>query len=135
MKKLIQLCGLSGAMTVALGAIGAHYLKSKIDTGQITIENLQTFETAVRYQMFHTLALFILSILMGKLHHKLINFAAYFFVAGIILFSGSLYLLSLRVLLGIENWHWLGPITPLGGLCFITGWILVFIAAMKINAN
>ena len=132
-KRFLQFSGLSGAMAVALGAIGAHYLKTKVETGQITFENLQTYETAVRYQMFHSIV--ILAIVLGgdRIDAKLLRFSCYFFIIGIILFSGSLYLLSIRTLLGIESWHWLGPITPLGGLFFILGWVFVFIAALKLK--
>src|SRR5438105_724862 len=117
-------------MAIAFGAMGAHFLKSKVEAGLLTFENLQTFETAVRYQIYHTLAMFGIIILKEKNSSHLLNFAAYCFIIGILFFSGSLYLLSLRTMLGIEHWHWLGPITPLGGLFFITGWILIFISSL-----
>lgn len=130
-KKILLFSGLSGAITVALGAMGAHYLKGKIETGQITIENLQTFETAVRYQMYHTLAIILIALLMNKIQNKLLTISVYCFIIGIFLFSGSLYFLSVKTLVGIENWHWLGPVTPIGGIAFITGWTLFFITFLK----
>lgn len=125
-KKLVLLSGILGATAVALGAMGAHYLKSKLETGLITETNLQTFETAVKYQVYHTIVLLVIALYTNN--HKRLNTAAYCFIAGIALFSGSLYVLSLAGLLGLENVRWLGPVTPIGGLLFITGWLMLAIA-------
>jgi uncharacterized membrane protein YgdD (TMEM256/DUF423 family) len=127
-KKLLAIAGISGAMCVALGAMGAHALKEKIPA-----ENLQTFETAVRYQFYHTLALILVSILSEKIQNKFLNYSSTLFIIGIILFSFSLYFLSLRPLIGISNdeMKWIGAITPFGGLSFILGWLLLSISAIK----
>ncbi len=130
-KRFLVFSGFSGAIAVALGALGAHFLKSKLETGLLTQTNLQTFETAVTYQIYHSIVLLILSLLVDKFNNKLIPKAGYCFMAGIVLFSGSLYLLATASLLGITNIRWLGPITPIGGLFFITGWLLLAFAGMK----
>lgn len=130
-KNLLLFSTLSGAFAVALGAMGAHYLKSKIETGQMTPESIQTFETAVKYQFYHTLVLIFIVLLSDRFKTALLNYSAYCFIAGIVFFSGSLYLLSTKLLLGIENWRWLGPITPLGGICFISGWLFLFFSFLK----
>jgi len=125
--KILRIASISGAVSVILGAFGAHTLRE-----QLSAEALQVFETGVRYQFFHTIALFICGILADRF---LTYRAAKFFVAGIILFSGSLYLLSARSLLGIEGWTWLGPITPIGGLMLILGWVSLFVAFKPKPAN
>ena len=132
-KSILVFCSVSGAVAVMLGAMGAHYLKSKVGDGILTTENLQSFETGVRYEMYHTLALLLIVLLSEKLNSKLVKYISWFFISGIFLFSGSIYLLSTKSLIGIENFAWLGPVTPLGGLCFITGWILLLIASLKSN--
>ena len=130
MIKNFLLCGsVMAALAVILGAFGAHALKSKLST-----ENLQIFETAVRYQMYHSFALILVFILSDKLNPTLLNYSGAFFVAGIVLFSGSVYLLACRELLGIEGWkNILGPITPLGGLSFIVGWGCLIAASLKLT--
>lgn len=109
-----------------LGAFGAHALKSRLAPDQLAV-----FETGVRYQMYHAFALFVVAWMSEKVPGPMTSRAGWFLVAGIVLFSGSLYLLSSRSLLGIESWTWLGPVTPLGGLCFIAGWTSLFAAAVK----
>lgn len=112
-KQILQLAGISGAIAVGLGAFGAHSLEA------LLIQNgrLDTFQTAVNYHFYHTLALFGIGILATiKPDWKGISFAAWSMVLGILIFSGSLYVLCLT---GIT---WLGAITPLGGLAFILGW-------------
>ena len=114
------------ALAVILGAFGAHALKEKLAP-----EQLQVFETGVRYQMYHALALILLALLFDKLNQPLMNYSGWCFVAGTLFFSGSLYLLASKSILGIENWKFLGPITPLGGLCFIAGWILLIVSIFR----
>jgi uncharacterized membrane protein YgdD (TMEM256/DUF423 family) len=112
-KQILQLAGISGALAVGLGAFGAHSLEA------LLIQNgrLDTFQTAVNYHFYHTLALLGIGVLaIVKPGWKGIAFAAWSMVLGILIFSGSLYVLSLT---GIT---WLGAITPLGGLAFILGW-------------
>lgn len=130
-KRLLPLGGFLGALSVILGALAAHGLKSKLETGLITESNLQAFDTAARYQMYHSLALLAMAFLIEKFHLKLITAAAYCFVIGIILFSGSIYILSTSKLLGLEHVHWLGPVTPIGGLFFVFGWIFIAISGIK----
>lgn len=134
-KRFIAISGLSGAIAVALGAMGAHFLKSKLETGLITETNLQTFDTAVKYQMYHSIMIFIIALLIGQMKDKLIPAAAYCFLVGILLFSGSLYILATAGLMGFENVRWFGPVTPLGGLFFISGWILLAVAGLRNKNN
>jgi len=102
-----------GGLAVALGAFGAHGLKNALAP-----EMLGIFETAVRYQMYHALALIASALLSERFStgRTWFNLAGWFFVLGIVFFSGSLYILSLTSLM------WLGAVTPIGGLAFITGW-------------
>ena len=124
MKTYISLASFFAGTAVILGAFGAHALK-----GKINVQQLQVFETGVKYQFYHALALLALGILADKLNSPALTYSAWFFTAGILLFSGSLYLLStidINGMAGIKSI--LGPITPLGGLLFILGWISLFIA-------
>ena len=112
---------------VVLGAFGAHGLKN-----YLTINQLATFDTGIRYQFYHALALILLAILTAPMKNsQWLRRAGWLFTAGIICFSGSIYLLACREFLGIESWWWLGPITPIGGTFFIIGWGMLFFAAMK----
>ncbi|MDC1314924.1 DUF423 domain-containing protein [Pseudomonadales bacterium] len=104
---------LSAATSVVLGAFGAHALK-----GKLSISSQATFETAVHYQMTHSLGLLLVGVLMIVLGVKTPWLtAAWSFTVGIFLFSGSLYGLALL------GWRWLGPVTPVGGALFIVGWL------------
>ena len=111
---------------VALGAFGAHGLKESLSP-----ERLDIFHTGVRYQFYHAFALLFLG-LWAKTspENKMISRAGIAFFIGIVLFSGSLYMLSIRDLV---NWpvSWLGPITPLGGVSFIVGWVFVLLGINK----
>jgi uncharacterized membrane protein YgdD (TMEM256/DUF423 family) len=124
-KGFIKTAALLGALSVILGAFGAHSLK-EIFTADI----LQVFETAVRYQFYHAFALLATGILYKEFANKQVVLAGYFFLAGVLLFSGSLYALCF-----IEYQHlpllWVGAITPLGGLSFILGWVFLFIGVAK----
>ena len=132
MKKSFLIFGsFSGAIAVALGALGAHFLKSKLSEGLITESNLQAFETAVKYQMYHAIVLLFLGFWAAKQGSKSFLNAGYCFMVGSILFSGSIYILSTTGLTALSNVKFLGPITPLGGLCFIAGWIFLGLGAMK----
>ena len=117
-------CGLA----VILGAFGAHLLKEKL-----TPELLASFETGVRYQFYHGLALLAVAILSKDVKNNFLPWAGMSFIAGVIFFSGSLYIISTHELIGLTNYKWLGPVTPLGGLCFIAGWIFLFIGTRKQN--
>ena len=127
-RKLLMIAGISGAMCVALGAMGAHALKDKLPA-----ENIQTFETAVKYQFFHTLALLLIVTRSDFFSSKPLNYSANLFIVGIILFSFSLYFLALRPLIGISNdeMKWIGAITPLGGISFILAWLMLTFAGLK----
>ena len=110
---LMTFGALSAATSVVLGAFGAHALK-----GKLTGASLATFETAVHYQMTHSLGLLLVGVLMLVLGVKTPWLtAAWSFTVGIFLFSGSLYGLAL------VGWRWLGPVTPVGGALFIVGWL------------
>lgn len=130
-KKLITI-GLLGAISVSLGALGAHALKNQLPGGLITVDQLNGFDTAVKYQMYHTLAMLLVLILNKEANNKFLNIAYQLFLWGIILFSGSLYLLCTRHLMGMDGLKVLGPITPIGGLLFVGGW-LMFIFAVMVN--
>ena len=132
--KLITI-GILGAIAVALGALGAHFLKSKLETGLITTDQLNGFDTAVKYQMYHVLAMLGLFLFSKHNPHKYINWAYNSFLIGIACFSGSLYFLCTRNLLGMEGLKVLGPITPIGGLFFITGWIFIALIGLKKENN
>jgi uncharacterized membrane protein YgdD (TMEM256/DUF423 family) len=112
---------LAGFLGVGLGAFGAHALRSRL-----TAEMLAVFETGVRYQMYHVFALLITAAAIGRIGDaRLLLIAGWFFVAGIVLFSGSLYAFALT---GVTA---LGAITPIGGLAFLIGWatLALFAAA------
>tara|TARA_B100000131_G_C18111327_1_gene609705 strand:+ start:1436 stop:1804 length:369 start_codon:yes stop_codon:yes gene_type:complete len=117
----IVLGSIFGFLTIALGAFGAHGLKNIL----INNETTDIYNKAVLYQMFHTLILLFLGLYqeLGKNIHMLTGLS---FVLGILIFSGSLYILS------ITNIKWLGAITPIGGLFFLTGWISLFIYSIKL---
>lgn len=122
---------LLAALSVALGAFAAHGLKNYVDQGLMTESQLHNFDTASRYQMYHALGILVVAILQKMKPARFLNAAAWCFAAGILLFCGSLYLLSTAQVIGLDNWRWLGPITPLGGLCFISGWVLLALASLK----
>lgn len=130
-KRFLVFSGFSGAIGVGLGAMGAHFLKSKLEAGLITENNLQAFDTAAKYQLLHSLALLLVALLLDRLQERLLVLAGNFFMFGIIFFSGSIYILSTAGLMGLSNVRWLGPITPIGGLFMIAGWVLIAVAAWK----
>jgi len=115
-KYIVIAASFLGALTIAIGAFGAHGLKELIDTKALT-----TFETGVRYQMYHVFALLIVGIATG-INLKTKKWVFRFFIFGIIFFSGSIYLLSLNSLLPFDA-KMIGFITPIGGLFFILGWL------------
>lgn len=124
-KQIVITASIFGMVAVMAGAFGAHALKAIL-----AAEQLQTWQTAVQYQFYHVFALLFLAVL-GQQNNGYASAAFYLFTFGIIFFSGSLYALSLRYAL---NWNWakvLGPITPIGGLLFIAGWVMLLMAALK----
>ena len=112
--------GLFGTLAVAAGAFGGHLLKE-----QLSAELFVIFEVAARYHMYHALALLCAAWACKQWPGAWTSAAGYLFAVGIVVFSGSLYLLSLT---GIS---WLGAVTPIGGLAFIAGWLCLTIAAWK----
>ncbi|HCN84727.1 MAG TPA: DUF423 domain-containing protein [Sphingobacteriaceae bacterium] len=124
-KRIILTSSLFGALAVVFGAFGAHSLKDKL-----TSSELEIWRTAVDYQFYHTLALLFLAS-FSRFKSRLINAASYMFTFGIILFSGSLYLLSTQSLTNLQWSQFIGPITPLGGVLFILGWLCLFLATLK----
>ena len=107
-----------GFVGVGLGAFGAHGLR-----GRLSPEMLSVFETGVRYQMYHALALLAVALMMSRVEGRLVVIAGWSFTAGILIFSGSLYALALT---GVTT---LGAITPIGGVAFLAGWVALAIAA------
>lgn len=129
----LTIAGFFGATGVALGAFGAHALKAKMQLGMITPEQLNAFDTASKYQLFHTIALAVLFFANKDKNLKWITVGANLFVIGIILFSGSLYLLTTRSLTGMEFLSFLGPVTPLGGLALMGGWLCLIVQAAQLG--
>jgi uncharacterized membrane protein YgdD (TMEM256/DUF423 family) len=120
-----------GGMAVLLGAFGAHTLKSSINEYQIGI-----FRTGVSYQFYHALAIGMIAVLSLNLHSKFLKYAFYCFLIGTLCFSGSLYLIATNELLGIFNWlKFLGPITPIGGVLFLVGWISIIIHGIHLRKH
>lgn len=117
----IKLVAVSGFLTVALGAFGAHALETVL-----TVQRMQTFHTAVQYQSFHTLALLgIVCVPDDLLQSNWKSYAARCLLVGIVLFCGSLYLLA------VTDIKTFAMITPLGGISFLVAWMFVFVAAFK----
>lgn len=110
-----------GGLAVMIGAFGAHALKQTLEASG----RIDTFETAVKYQFYHALALILLGNLMMNLKHSYLTYSGYSFIAGVIIFSGSLYILCLT---GITKF---GMVTPVGGLFMIAGWLLLTLGVLK----
>ncbi len=123
MDRLFLMIGaLSGAISVAAGAFGAHALREKVEP-----RLLDVFETAARYQMYHALALIAVGLVAARWSSGLTTSAGWLFVAGTVFFSGSLYAMTFT---GVRA---LGAITPIGGVCFIAGWVCLALAAAKLR--
>lgn len=125
-KRYLQWGALLGCLSVALGAFAAHGLKKILSPEELTV-----FETGVRYQFYHVFALLASAMLARWFHPGRCRWAAVFFLAGIVLFSGSLYLISFAKAFQWEGLTSLGWITPIGGLFLMTGWLLLFTAFAK----
>lgn len=122
MKLFVILGALLGGLGIAAGAFGAHALRA-----QLTPRMLEVFETGVRYQMYHALALFAAAWMVQQTHSQSAQVAGWAFVAGTLLFSGSLYAMALTGARG------LGVITPVGGVVFIIGWAALALSALKLG--
>lgn len=120
MKAFLILGAINGFLAVALGAFGAHGLE-----GKVSEKAIETWGKAVDYQMFHTLALFVTGFLLSKIQSGGLMWAGWFFLIGIIIFSGSLYLYSTS---GVKTF---AMVTPLGGVAFLIGWVLLGYAVTK----
>ena len=119
-RTFVALGALSAGLAVAAGAFGAHALRARL-----TPEYLAVFETGARYQMYHALGLVLVGLLASRIPGGLLAAGGWLFVAGTVLFSGSLYVLALS---GVR---WLGAITPLGGVAFLAGWTCIALAALR----
>lgn len=124
--KIIGTAALMAGLAVMLGAFGAHGLETQHKLGNISLDQLEAYRTAADYQLYHALALLGLGALAERMPQLRLKAVYYLFVVGVLLFSGSIYLLSCRNILGLgEGFRALGPITPLGGLLLIVGWFLL----------
>jgi len=124
MKTVLSVAAISGLLAVALGAFGAHGLKAIISP-----EMLEVYKTGVQYQFYHTFALLSVGILMNFNQSKALKWSATLFIIGMILFSGSLYLLAIS---GVKA---LGIITPFGGITWIAAWILLFVHCRRLSTS
>lgn len=125
-KGFLRTAAILGALAVALGAFGAHGLKKIVPP-----EAVSTFETGVRYQFYHTFALLAAAMLFARYPARSLRIAGICFIAGIVLFSGSLYVLTLLQATNTVGLRGIGAITPIGGVFFIVGWICLFLGIGK----
>jgi uncharacterized membrane protein YgdD (TMEM256/DUF423 family) len=125
-KGFLKTAALLGALSVGMGAFAAHALKELVSQ-----RVLITFETAVRYQFYHLLALALIAMLYKEFPNKRMLAAGWLFIAGIIIFCGSLYLLCFVQAAVQPGYNWLGAVTPIGGLAFIAGWVMLFAAILS----
>jgi uncharacterized membrane protein YgdD (TMEM256/DUF423 family) len=126
-RPLILAAGLNGLLAVALGAFGAHGLKTMLAGTADAAQRLEWWETAARYQMSHALALGLLAWLASRVAWGGIAVGGWAFVAGIVLFSGSLYAMTLT---GVRA---LGAVTPVGGVGLLVGWLVIVLAALRLG--
>lgn len=118
----LLIAALSGLIAVALGAFGAHGLK-----GYLAPYLMDVYQTGVQYQFYHTLALLAVAVLALREPGRALSVAGWCFTLGIVLFSGSLYLLA------FSGTHWLGAVTPIGGLAFLVGWAALAYSAIQLS--
>lgn len=121
-KTFLGIAALNGFLAVALGAFGAHGLK-----GRLSEPLFAAYQTGVQYHFYHTLALLGVAILLQRNETNLLIASGWLLIAGIILFSGSLYALALG------GPRWVGPVTPLGGICFAVAWLLLLISVYNMG--
>ncbi len=129
-KTFLRIAALLGALSVILGAFGAHGLKQLVDENSLKI-----FETAIRYQFYHVFALALTGILYKEFGAKYLYYAGWMFILGIIFFSGSLYILTYKSVANVAGLNWVGPITPIGGVFFIIGWICMVFSFGKSSSK
>lgn len=123
---LFLITALSGLMAVVIGAFGAHALVDKIPES-----SLSSYKTGVSYQFYHTLAALLSLVLYQIFGSRYFRWAAISYLVGVVLFSGSIYLLTTRTITDISFTKILGPITPIGGLFFMVGWLMLFIGCFS----
>lgn len=128
MKKLLIIASILGASGVVLGAFGAHALKTILTESQ-----LLSYETGILYHLLHSVVILIIAILYHLTKNKSFLTAGYLMFIGILLFSFSIYLLSLKDFLNTPSLKFLGPVTPIGGSLIIISWIIIFINAIKLK--
>lgn len=127
MQKLFLIIGtLLAGLAVALGAFGAHGLKKLADADTVAV-----YQTGVQYQMYHALGLLAIGILASRTESSLLNYAGFLFIGGIVLFSGSLYLIASMKAMNKVVSAGIGIITPIGGMLFILGWLMLLFALLK----
>lgn len=127
----LLLASFFGASSVALGALGAHWLRTKLEAGIIDHFQYDAFDKASKYQLLHSLALLFVFLAVRSANDKLLRITGWLFAGGILLFSGSIYALSTQKICGL-NVSFLGPVTPLGGMLLISGWVCLFIYALRL---
>lgn len=127
-KNIIIKAGILGVIAVLGGAFGAHALKAILSP-----EHLDSFNIGIRYQMIHAVILLLLFILLERHKIKQFKIAATFIFSGVILFSGSIYLLTLKNIIGVEWLNFAGPITPIGGTLIIIGWVFIVLGGIKLK--
>jgi uncharacterized membrane protein YgdD (TMEM256/DUF423 family) len=125
-KAILITASLLAALAVALGAFGAHGLKALI-----LPEKLEVFKTGVQYHFYHAFALALVGVVSQFIDNQWLKCSSWLFGVGILLFSGSLYLLTYFTIANTEGGKWVGAITPIGGLCFIFGWLSLVLAISK----
>jgi uncharacterized membrane protein YgdD (TMEM256/DUF423 family) len=127
MHKIFLILGtLLAGLGVTLGAFGAHGLKKIVPP-----ETVSSYQTGVQYQMYHAFALLIVGVLSERFSRNIMSWSGAFFVLGIVLFSGSLYLLASLKAMNKVGVSGIGIITPIGGLCFLVGWALLLVAIIR----
>jgi uncharacterized membrane protein YgdD (TMEM256/DUF423 family) len=127
MHKIFLIIGtILAGLAVALGAFGAHGLKKLADA-----ETVNIYQTGVQYQMYHALALLALGLIGERIAVSLVNYAGFFFIGGVVLFSGSLYLIASLKAMNKTVPAAVGIMTPVGGLLFILGWAMLLLALLK----
>lgn len=125
-KQFLSISFIMGAIAVAFGAFGAHALRELVDEKAI-----QTWQTAVQYHFYHLFAIALTGILLKQGINVWYKRAGYLFISGILIFSGSLYIMTLLKATGATSVNWLGAITPIGGVCFIAGWLFLLLGVRK----
>ncbi len=119
-KAILMTASVFLVLAVVIGAFGSHALKPRLSE-----ELMQVYKTGVEYHFYHALGLLLVGVLSVYMPSNLLNWSALFLAMGILIFSGSLYVLA------ITGIRWIGAITPIGGLSFIAGWVLLFVAVWK----